>query len=102
MNKKFVYQVGNNKKSYTMLHGQPNIKTWFIYNIIPCRKVTTRRRVIIFHKFQAVSPLSIYKQTIPIHLCSSTPRHSNIVKSKLPGYSRNRTQDHNYDNFLTL
>jgi len=26
MNKKFVYQVGNNKKSYTMMHGQPNIK----------------------------------------------------------------------------
>jgi len=25
MNKKFVYQVGNNKKSYTMMHGQPNI-----------------------------------------------------------------------------
>ena len=27
MNKKFVYQVGNNKKSYTMMHGQPNIKS---------------------------------------------------------------------------
>ena len=26
MNKKLVYQVGNNKKSYTMMHGQPNIK----------------------------------------------------------------------------
>ena len=26
MNKTFVYQVGNNKKSYTMMHGQPNIK----------------------------------------------------------------------------
>jgi len=26
MNKKFVYQVGNNKKSYTMMHGQPTIK----------------------------------------------------------------------------
>jgi len=26
MNKKFVYQVGNNKKSYTMMHGQPKIK----------------------------------------------------------------------------
>ena len=26
MNTKFVYQVGNNKKSYTMMHGQPNIK----------------------------------------------------------------------------
>jgi hypothetical protein len=26
MNKKFVYQVGNNKKSYTIMHGQPNIK----------------------------------------------------------------------------
>jgi hypothetical protein len=26
MNKKFVYQVGNKKKSYTMMHGQPNIK----------------------------------------------------------------------------
>jgi len=26
MNKKFVYQVGNNKKNYTMMHGQPNIK----------------------------------------------------------------------------
>jgi len=27
MNKKFVYKVGNNKKkSYTMMHGQPNIK----------------------------------------------------------------------------
>jgi len=25
MNKKFVYQVGNNKKSYTMMHGQTNI-----------------------------------------------------------------------------
>jgi len=28
MNKKFVYQVGNNKKSYTMMHGQPNIKVY--------------------------------------------------------------------------
>jgi len=28
MNKKFVYQVGNNKKSYTMMHGQPNIKIY--------------------------------------------------------------------------
>jgi len=28
MNKKFVYQVGNNKKSYTMMHGQPNIKNY--------------------------------------------------------------------------
>jgi len=27
MNKKFVYQVGNNKKIYTMMHGQRNIKT---------------------------------------------------------------------------
>ena len=27
MNKKFVYEVGNNKKVYTMMHGQPNIKT---------------------------------------------------------------------------
>jgi len=27
MNKKFVYQVGNNKKSYTMIHGQPNINS---------------------------------------------------------------------------
>ena len=26
MNRKFVYQVGNNKKNYTMMHGQPNIK----------------------------------------------------------------------------
>jgi hypothetical protein len=26
MNKKFVYQVDNNKKSYTMMHGQPHIK----------------------------------------------------------------------------
>ena len=26
MNQKFVYQAGNNKKSYTMMHGQPNIK----------------------------------------------------------------------------
>ena len=26
MNKRFVYQVGNNIKSYTMMHGQPNIK----------------------------------------------------------------------------
>jgi uncharacterized pyridoxamine 5'-phosphate oxidase family protein len=27
MNKKFVYQVGNNnKKSYTMMQGQPNIE----------------------------------------------------------------------------
>jgi len=26
MNKKFVYQVGNNKKRCTMMHGQPNIK----------------------------------------------------------------------------
>jgi len=28
MNKKFVYQVGNNNKSYNtrMMHGQPNIK----------------------------------------------------------------------------
>jgi len=26
MNKKFVYQFGNNKKSYTMMHGQTNIK----------------------------------------------------------------------------
>jgi len=25
MNKKFVYKVGNNKNSYTMIHGQPNI-----------------------------------------------------------------------------
>ena len=25
MYKKFVYQVGNNKKSYTMMHGEPNI-----------------------------------------------------------------------------
>jgi hypothetical protein len=25
MNKKFVYKVGNDKKSYTMMHGQPNI-----------------------------------------------------------------------------
>jgi len=30
MNKKFVYQVGNNKKSYTMMHGQPNIKIYWI------------------------------------------------------------------------
>jgi len=28
MNKKFVYQVGNNKKSYTLMHGQPNIKVY--------------------------------------------------------------------------
>jgi hypothetical protein len=26
MNKKFVYQIGNNKKSYTMMHSQTNIK----------------------------------------------------------------------------
>jgi hypothetical protein len=26
MNNKFVYQVGNNKKSYTMMRGQPIIK----------------------------------------------------------------------------
>jgi len=26
MNKKFVYQVINNKKSCTTMHGQPNIK----------------------------------------------------------------------------
>jgi len=26
MNKEFVYQVGNSKKGYTMMHGQPNIK----------------------------------------------------------------------------
>jgi len=25
MNKKLVYQVDNNKKIYTMMHGQPNI-----------------------------------------------------------------------------
>ena len=31
MNKKFVYQVGNNKKSYTMMHGQPNIKIFFLF-----------------------------------------------------------------------
>ena len=30
MNKKFVYQVGNNKKSYTMMHGQPNTKTIYM------------------------------------------------------------------------
>ena len=28
MNKEFVYQVGNNKKGYTMMHGQPNIKNF--------------------------------------------------------------------------
>ena len=28
MNKEFVYQVGNNKKSYTMMHGQPNVKIY--------------------------------------------------------------------------
>ena len=28
MNKKFVYQVGNNKTSYTMMHSQPDIKIW--------------------------------------------------------------------------
>jgi predicted HNH restriction endonuclease len=27
MSKKFVYQVGDNKKNYTMMHGQTNIKT---------------------------------------------------------------------------
>jgi hypothetical protein len=31
MNKKFVYQVGNNRKSYTMMHGQPNIKVYMDY-----------------------------------------------------------------------
>ena len=35
MNKKFVYQVGNNKKSYTMMHGQPNIKIFIRRLIIP-------------------------------------------------------------------
>ena len=29
MNKKFVYQVRNNKKSYTMMHGQPINKIYF-------------------------------------------------------------------------
>ena len=37
MNKKFVYKVGNNKKSYTMMHGQPNINikymSWFYLEI---------------------------------------------------------------------
>ena len=33
MNKKFVYQVGNNKKSYTMMHGQPNIKISFVMSV---------------------------------------------------------------------
>jgi len=31
MNKKFVYQVGNNKKSYTMMHGQPNINICILF-----------------------------------------------------------------------
>ena len=34
MNKKFVYQFGNNKKSYTMMHGQPNIKCWVQFSQI--------------------------------------------------------------------
>jgi len=32
MSKKFVYQVGNNKKSYTMMHGQPNINIITLVN----------------------------------------------------------------------
>jgi len=34
MNKKFVYQVGNNKKSYTMIHGQPNIQICIIVYVM--------------------------------------------------------------------
>jgi len=30
MNKKFVYQIGNNKKRYSVMHGQPNIKNYII------------------------------------------------------------------------
>jgi len=40
MNKKFVYQVAN-KKSYTMMQGQPNIKS---------RKVSTES-LILFLQF---------------------------------------------------
>jgi hypothetical protein len=59
MNKKFVYQVGNNKKSYTTMHGQPNINSliidydgltlcdgvvstelWWMSDYVTCRLVT--------------------------------------------------------------
>jgi len=39
MNKKFVYQVGNNKKSYTMMHGQPNI---YIKKMLQVKYITTQ------------------------------------------------------------
>jgi len=40
MNKKFVYQVGNNKKSYTMMHGQPNIKIFHLSHTVCCFCIT--------------------------------------------------------------
>ena len=52
MNKKFVYQVGNNKKSYTMMHGQPNIKIYrscfmfvTMYSFIVYQQVRTSKTV---------------------------------------------------------
>jgi len=54
MNKKFVYQVGNNKKSYTMMHSQPNIKLIDVF----C------------HKFMAV--LLLQEAYICNMLCDST------------------------------
>jgi len=34
MNQKFVYQVSNNKKSYTMMHGEPNIIIELVDHVI--------------------------------------------------------------------
>jgi hypothetical protein len=61
-----VYQVGNNKKSYIMMHGQPNIKIkkWHV-SILPSANIYIYIYIYIYNagtwKLKSVSSKEGYK-----------------------------------------